>query len=260
MLAATRGLQAADLPAEVLDLSCWSLTLPHASAGEQKPREIRPPALAQFRDATCFFVGPSGEGVVFRANCTSVTTRNSSYPRCELRELAAGNRENTKARWSTTDGLVHRMVVQQAITAVPPVKKHVVCAQIHDAADDVLMIRLEDRKLFVERNRLAEVVLSEDYKLGTRFTIRMEAHHGRIRVWHDDTLKLDWEHARDGCYFKAGCYTQSNEKKGDRAESYGEVVIYGLKVEHLDPGAVRDAKPASALDDDARQAAAGDRR
>ena len=43
---------------------------------------------------------------------------------------------------------------------------------------------------------------------------------------------MDWEVDTTGCYFKAGCYTQSNESKGDKPESYGEVVIYKLVVEH----------------------------
>jgi hypothetical protein len=35
-----------------------------------------------------------------------------------------------------------------------------------------------------------------------------------------------------GWYFKVGCYTQSNETKGDKPEAYGEVVVYKLKVTH----------------------------
>lgn len=38
-----------------------------------------------------------------------------------------------------------------------------------------------------------------------------------------------------GCYFRAGCYTQSNTKKGDSPDSYGEVVIHELKVTHTKP-------------------------
>ena len=128
--------------------------------------------------------------------------------------------------------MLHRMTVTQAITAVPPIKKHVVSAQIHNAGDDVIMIRLEGNKLFVERNRFGDVTLDAEYKLGTKFIIKIEACDDHIKVWYNDSLKMDWEVSRTGCYFKAGCYTQSNTSKGDKPESYGEVVIYDLKVTH----------------------------
>lgn len=40
--------------------------------------------------------------------------------------------------------------------------------------------------------------------------------------------------ARDaeGCYFKAGAYTQSNLEQGDEPDAYGEVVITELVVTH----------------------------
>jgi poly(beta-D-mannuronate) lyase len=235
LLGAGLGAHAADKPSDILDLSRWKLTLPHARPGEKKPVEIHQPELAAFEKAECFFADPAGRGVVFRAHCTDTTTKSSKYPRCELREMAGGGNPREKARWGTDDGLLHRMTLVQAITAVPPVKRHVVAGQIHDADDDVLMIRLEDRKLFVERNQVGDVLLDKDYALGTRFTLRIEAHAGRIRVWYDGALKMDWKHPRDGCYFKAGCYTQSNTSKGDTPESYGEVVITRLHVEHVRP-------------------------
>ena len=229
------GAQAsARVPSEVLDLGCWKITLPYDGDREGHPLEISQPALAGFQNPTCFFVNAAGDGVVFRANCTSVSTKKSSYPRSELREMGRENPGKVKAGWSTSDGMLHRMTVTEAITAVPPVKKHVVSAQIHNAKDDVLMIRLEDKNLFIERNKLEHVVLDADYKLGAKFTVRMEAVNGHIKVWYNDSLKMDWAVVKKGCYFKAGCYTQSNPDRGDSPESYGEVVIYKLIVEHLE--------------------------
>lgn len=40
------------------------------------------------------------------------------------------------------------------------------------------------------------------------------------------------DRAVDGCYFKAGVYTQSNPDQGDAADAYGEVVIRDLVVSH----------------------------
>lgn len=140
---------------------------------------------------------------------------------------AAGKR----ASWTTDKGK-HTMIITQSVTVLPPVKKHIVCAQIHDENDDLMMIRLEGKKLFVERNKIGNVSLDKDYKLGTKFQIKIQAEKSRVKVWYNGELKMDWKVKAEGCYFKAGCYTQSNPSKGDSPKSYGEVMIYDLKVEH----------------------------
>ena len=127
------------------------------------------------------------------------------------------------------------LTMTAAITQTPRVKPHVVCAQIHDAKDDVLMVRLEGRKLLVERESNRDVVLDSNYVRGTPFDLKIQAGCGQIRVWHAGALKLEWKAPRKGCYFKAGCYTQSNIATGDTADSYGEVVIHRLLVEHQKP-------------------------
>jgi len=137
------------------------------------------------------------------------------------------------ASWSTTSG-THTMVVKEAITHLPVVKPHVVAGQIHDSADDVVMIRLEDKYLFVEGggNDLGE--LDPSYTLGTTFTIKMVAENGDIQIYYNDMNSPKVSVARDasGCYFKAGVYTQSNPSKGDEPTAYGEVIIYDLSVTH----------------------------
>ncbi|MBF0197973.1 MAG: polysaccharide lyase family 7 protein [Planctomycetes bacterium] len=224
-------------PSDIVDLSQWKLTLPYFKPGTKSAIEILQPELHDYQNAKCFFVNKADNSLVFRAHCTDTTTKSSKYPRCELREMQGGklnNAKQKKAQWSTSDGKLHRMTLVQAITSVPNVKKHVVAGQIHDADDDVIMIRLEARKLFVERNKFGDVTLDQDYRLGSKFTIRIDAYDGFIKVWYNGVLKMEWEYARDKCYFKAGCYTQSNTSKGDKPESYGEVVIHKLVMEHTD--------------------------
>ena len=223
---------AADLPSQVLDLTGWKLTLPYNTDHPGNPDERVAADLLQFQHPRSFHVSQSGRGVIFRASCDGVTTRNSNYPRCELREMKPGGKAN--ASWSTADKYRHAMIVSLAITQAPAVKRHVVCAQIHEAEDDLMMIRLEGKKLFVERNDLADVPLDSNYKLGTRFSLKIEATDGHARVWYNDQLKMDWAVSSEGCYFKAGCYTQSNTKKGDLPTAAGEVVIYQLQVTHGD--------------------------
>lgn len=218
---------AAEPPATILDLTNWRLTLPVDTARSGTPDEIGQPELKAYDDSGCFYVNATAKGVVFRAHCGGDPTKGSKYPRCELREMTAAGK---RASWDTGGSAVHTLTMQAAINAVPPVKQHVVCAQIHDANDDLLMVRLEGQKLFVERNSSGDVMLDSNYKLGTKFDLKVEAGHGNVKVWYDGTLKMDWDVSRKGCYFKAGCYTQSNPSQGDEADSYGEVIFFGLHI------------------------------
>ena len=224
-------LMASEIPAEVLDLSAWKVTLP-ADLPERKgsPDEIRQPQLKTFIEPGAFFVNENGKGVVFRAISGAMTTVNSKYPRSELREMTADG--SASAAWNTNDDHIHTMTLQQAVTKTPEVKPHVVCAQIHDKKDDVMMVRLEGQRLFIERNKTGDVELDTAYVLGTSFNLRIEAGNGRVKVWYNDVLSMDWETVRTGCYFKAGCYTQSNVEKGDKPDAYGEVVITALAISH----------------------------
>ncbi|HWB00159.1 MAG TPA: polysaccharide lyase family 7 protein [Pirellulales bacterium] len=226
---------AARLPSEALDLSHWKLTLPTDKSRPGKADEIQQPELARFSDPQWFFPAADGKGVVFRAGCGAPTTKGSKFPRSELREMSGSDgREN--ASWSTSDTIAHTMVANLAITHLPQAKPHCACAQIHDAKDDLMMVRLEGTKLFVERNKQGDIPLDAQYQLGTFFELKIEAGNGHVRVWYNGAQKMDWEVVRQGCYFKAGCYTQSNRSKGDRPEAYGEVVIRALE---LDPAPQR---------------------
>ncbi|PHQ35875.1 polysaccharide lyase family 7 protein [Rhodopirellula bahusiensis] len=217
----------AQSPAEVLDLSRWRLTLPIGAEGEGKPDEIRQPELDTFSNPEYFHVTDS-HGVVFRAHCGGVTTKGSSFPRSELREMSPDG--VTRADWGTEENTIHTLSMKVAITATPAKKRHVVCAQIHDAEDDLMMVRLEGEKLFVERNKIGDVMIDRHYQLGTPFELEIRAGQGHVRVSYNGEEVMDWKVARKGCYFKAGCYTQSNPKKGDEENSFGEVVISKLQL------------------------------
>jgi|GEM_PF-6592891 len=208
------------------DLSRWKLTLPVAKTGSKKPVEISGEQLHRFQDPRYFFISfAEGSPLVFRAPCDGVTTKNSQYPRCEVRELHRSGKSD--ADWSTDSEALHTMHLRLAIGRLPDVKQHVVAAQIHDADDDLLMVRLEGTKLFVERNEFPVVMLERKYKLGTPFDLQITAGQGRLRLSYQGEERLSWKVSRDGCYFKAGCYTQSNFSKGDTADSYGDVDVDG---------------------------------
>jgi poly(beta-D-mannuronate) lyase len=222
------------LPADVLDLSSWKLTLPVGSGDdEDEAEEIKQPDLATFSDDRFFTTTGDGSGVVFRAPAGGATTSGSGYPRSELREMDPGG--GSEASWSNTSG-THVMTVKQAITKVPPSKAEVVAGQIHDDEDDVVMVRLEKKRLFVEADGDDIGTLDADYDLGTTFTIVMKATSDGIEIRYD-TANIDggktvrYDKVGQGYYFKAGCYTQSNSSHDDD-DALGEVVVYALDVEH----------------------------
>jgi len=182
-------------------------------------------------------------GVAFRAPVGGATTGHSSYPRSELREMSADGRR--EAGWTNATGR-HVMTITQAITATPRAKPHVVAGQIHDTDDDVVMIRLEGRRLFVESNGEDVGLLDPGYRLGTRFTVSIVASPAGIRVAYGPPLggssvaaggapssrTVTLRRVGRGWYFKAGCYPQSNPDRGDHPSAFGEVVIYALTVQH----------------------------
>lgn len=213
-------------PATVLNLKNWKLTLPVNTDHAGSPDEITQPELASFSSPN-FRLNEAKNGVIFQANAGGATTKNSGYPRSELREMNGSK----AASWSNKEG-AHTMVVRQAITHLPVVKPEVVSAQIHDSSDDVIMIKLSGKSLFVEAKSKNIGTLDSNYTIGTAYTVKIVAANGKIQVFYNDALKADYSKSGSGYYFKTGCYTQSNTSKGDAASAYGEVVIYDLSVSH----------------------------
>jgi len=223
------------LPSAVLDLTNWKLNIPVADANGYS-KEIVQPDLNDYADDN-FHVNASGDAVVFRAHANGATTKGSSYPRSELREMQ--NNGKDKASWSiASGGGTHTMQITQAVTHLPTQKRHVVVGQIHDADDDVIVFRLENKKLFIDHNGKDGPVLTSDYQLGTKFTVKFVAGGEAVRCYYNGTFVESYPSTATGCYFKAGMYTQSKPtEKGGRenaedAEAYGEAEVYQLTVTH----------------------------
>lgn len=222
---------ACEYPAQVLDLTNWKETLPIGSS--KKPQEIKQPSLSTYSTNPYFRANADCSSVVFRAPVNGVTTSNSGYPRSELREMMNGGKQ--LASWSTTEG-AHTLFIDQAITAIPQAKNHIVVGQIHDADDDVIVVRLEYPKLFIDINGKDGPVLDANYKLGKRFTTQFVAKNGQIAVHYNGSESPAYVLKKKGSgnYFKAGAYTQSNCSKEKQCDSgnFGEVHIYKLAVNH----------------------------
>jgi len=223
---------AARVPADLVDLDNWYLTLP--TGGDGDPDTVQAPRLAAY-SSSFFEVNDSKDGVVLTAPVDGVTTKNSSYPRSELREMA-GEQE---AKWSNGSG-THTLRATEAVTELPPSKPEVVAAQIHGGDDDVLQIRLEGSHLMVQYADGAEqVTLDPDYQLGTPYDIEIVAADNSVQVGYNGVVKADLPLSGSTWYFKAGAYVQSNPSKGDATTAAGQVIIYSLEVIHDQSGAAR---------------------
>jgi len=216
-------------PSDIIDLTNWYITTPFGKPGS--PECIYQPALNSFVHDKYFYVNETGDAVVFVANCGGVTTKGSSYPRSELREMK--NNGKDQASWTTSSGK-HTMTVVESIHHLPKVKNHVVCAQYHDKEDDCVEIGLRGNKLIAFHDTTVYGTLDDNYQLGTKFTLKLVVEKDKTSVYYNDmtTPKLTASTKYSGCYWKAGCYTQSNTSKGDATDDYAEVHIYSLKVEH----------------------------
>ena len=215
----------ASMPGQLIDTNDWYLTLPTGQQGS--PDTIDGPQLATFHNKF-FALNGQRNGIVFSAGADGVTTKNSHYPRSELREMNGAE----KASWSNTSG-THVIDVREAFTKLPEAKPEVVGVQIHDAEDDVMQIRLEGKTLMVQSNDgKTETVLDPDYQLGTPFDTKIIAADGKVDVLYNGQKKASLPLSGSGWYWKVGAYVQSNASKGDGPASTGEVTVYRANVTH----------------------------
>jgi hypothetical protein len=214
------------VPADRLNLSNWKITLPIGSAGS--PTQVKQPQLASYSIDPWFINDPGGAGVRLRAAVNGVTTSGSRYPRSELREMT--NNGTANASWSSTSG-THTMVINEAITALPAVKPHVVAGQIHDANGDVMVFRLEGSSLYLTNGDTSHYKLvTSNYVLGTPFEAKFVVSGGLVRAYYNGVLQTTLAKSFSGAYFMAGTYTQANCSNSSPCSSsnYGQVVIYSL--------------------------------
>ncbi|PMK03673.1 polysaccharide lyase family 7 protein [Vibrio sp. 10N.261.55.A7] len=76
-------------PADILDLSCWKVTLPVSLTGGDRPTEFEENDIANgAMHPDYFYVNEAGDGVVFRSPVQGIkTSENTKYVRSELREM-----------------------------------------------------------------------------------------------------------------------------------------------------------------------------
>ncbi len=159
------------------------------------------------------------------------TSPNTSYPRCEHREMqqtSTGN--NDKANW-TIDSGDHDFSGFSRIMTLPPAKPGVCINQLHDQSDDTVMI-----KTMALSGKVAVVldvfgtrvkVIQADYKLGIEIWSRIRINNTTLTVYYAESVSATTSAAVSGTinythpsaipnsnppwYHKFGCYAQSNE-------------------------------------------------
>lgn len=248
--------QAAELvyPADLLDLSYWKLTLPINDA-----QEIKQPDLAIY-STQYMQLNSQKNGVTFMSPAGGDTTGGSNYARSELRERRVPNNEYSfdvadcpakdkpnEACWSSYAGY-HIMTIDQAITHIPVLKPEVVVGQIHDKPDDVVVFRLDNKRLYInidtDRFEGDDITLTNSYELGTRFTVAFEVEKNITNFYYNGTYVGKMNGRYNGGYFKAGMYVQSNEAKTAKNNEYGQVDIFNLQFCHAaDKGGCSTVQP-----------------
>lgn len=211
------------VPGDAIDLSTWKINLPDGT-------EVKNPSLGTLSNQWFQYVNGA---LQFTAHCGDTGT--PTYSRSELREM---NKDGTAAAWSSSLG-THTMNVRQRATHLPVAKPELVMGQIHNAdgtgtGPELLIVAygppLKDPAKIVLTAYYywanVQVVLDPDYKLGTWYDLKIVASGGYVDVYYNGVLKGHRPLAITGCYFKAGCYNQSNLTTGDVATAYSQVEIW----------------------------------
>jgi poly(beta-D-mannuronate) lyase len=128
------------------------------------------------------------------------------------------------------------MVVKIRVNRLTKVRPHVVIGQIHDAADDVSVFRLEGSNLWITAGDSPHgYLLDGGFALGRDYEIGFDVSGGVISYLYNGkvvpyTLTADFS----GAYFKTGAYLQSNPTSApsESTDEFAEVVIYSVAVTH----------------------------
>lgn len=225
-------------PGDVLNLSNWKLTLPRDCSGGTSGTacEIKQPALDTYQ-STWFRVPSTGGSILFRADAQGArTSSNTKYARSELRQMNG----SSNAAWSCT-GKTTSMHMRFAIKHTPVNKPEVVVGQIHDANDDLLMIKYtgpsgangstDTGKLEARFNDdTTTKLISSSYQLGTEIVLDIAIAAGKATISYNGRTVISGQSIRSGtCYWKAGMYIQANTST-DSPSAYGEVSMRELVV------------------------------
>lgn len=225
----------AGYPADLISKD-WYLTIP-VLGPKGYAAEIHQPDLATYASKFFELVPPtptSPAGIACRTWHGGATTSGSANPRSELREMAGGKGAD-KASWSSTKGR-HQMTINGQVNRLTKVKPQTVIGQIHDDEDDVTVFRVEGGQLWLTKGDTTHgYLLDPAFALGKPYAIGFDVSGGVVSyTYNGAVVPFTCKVKTTGCYFKAGCYLQSNPTTAptEVATEYSEVILYSVSVTH----------------------------
>lgn len=216
-------------PSSILNLTNWELEVPVIAKGADHPEQVRWPQLQTYSNHTFFHLNSARNGVVFWVNVGGAIIPNSQFARTELRQMTDNGSQ--KVWWSNTHG-THTMTIREAIVHLPKVHPALAVAQLHAKTHYFVIVLLDGTRLWVKTYKEPGRVLTENYRLGTVFTIKLVTAGGRVLVYYNGALKVEIAQTCNTCYFKAGAYLQDNLRYGDKPSAFGKVVMYSIEVSY----------------------------
>jgi hypothetical protein len=161
------------------------------------------------------------------------TSTNTHYPRSELREYNSDG--TTKAAWDAASG-THLLSGVTRVTHGTSTKDEVCIAQIHNASDDNLQLRVEGGNVMLSIQGVKQSSpLLTGYVKGTDIAWEVKVVSGTVTVKINGVQKYSGHPGYGtGSYFKVGCYAQaaSGYTSGVSATDYFSVELKSLLCSH----------------------------
>lgn len=175
-----------------------------------------------------YYVLDSDGNVEMRAHLDGGrTSNNTKYPRTEYRELKENGVD--RAAWSVSSSTEHYCQVEMAVTRMPPNKPQLCGLQLHNADDDVAMIRWDSKTTINARFGDTDVVgtLTSSYVLGTFVKLKLAVVGGTLHYFFGDMDEPMFSESLSGSgmYFKTGAYGQSSVFAGTDDVEDGPFIV-----------------------------------
>lgn len=229
-------------PGRNFDLKDWKLQTINSS---NEAIDIPASNLVSGYTSSLFYTDPNDGSIVFRVPSNGGTTDNSSYPRCELRQMGAG------ANWPLNDSTEHYLYAECKVTQIANAKPNIIIGQIHGSEKDSEMIKLRWKgnqagqciiEARFEENDIAKaeygVTLASGLSLGDLIQYSITMSNGTIVVTVNgnsasQTYTSDYFGTTDRYYFKAGNYLNYNNQilAPDPTIIYGQTQFYKIALD-----------------------------
>lgn len=219
-----------DKPSSIVGKN-WTIIGPHNKPSTTNSPENQFISKAEAMDSYKPYFFMRNGAVVFKTPANGATTTNSKYSRTELREYNSPDDWDKPAAWSNTSG-THTIEGEYSVKHTFTKRPQVVFQQIHAGGDDLTQSAVDGNRIvqfFEDKSKVFELSPT----IPAKFKVKTVASGGRVKVYFNGELKVDYAKSGSSLYFKSGNYNQSNVKDwGESPDAYGETTIYSLSVSH----------------------------